>query len=101
MMVSNDGDFAGASWQPFATTLAWHPRSRVPAASPPSIAKFRDAAGNESNAVTDEIVVQPGLESVSGVVKVDKLPKDRKPDGIWMWVVGHPELPIVRTDKHR
>jgi hypothetical protein len=37
---------------------------------------------------------------VSGVVEPDKLPKDKKPDGIWMRVVGHPELPIVRTDKN-
>ena len=101
MMVSNDGDFTAASWQPFSSTLDLDPRSRVPPASPPSIAKFRDAAGNESNAVTDEIVVQSGFESLSGVVKVDKLPQDKKPDGIWMWVVGHPELPIVRTDKLR
>lgn len=97
MMVSNDGDFDAATWQPFADSLAWN---LAPGAGgfATVFVKYRDAAGNESNAVTDEIVVRPGLVSLSGVVVPDKLPKDKKPDGIWMWVVGHPELPIVRTD---
>ena len=46
--------------------------------------KFRDKAGNVSNAVTDEITVQAGLVSLAGVVKPDQAPKDHKPDGIWM-----------------
>ncbi len=98
MMVSNHGNFAGASWQPIATTLPWN---LAPGADgfATVFVKFRDQAGNESNAVTDEILVRPGLISVSGVVDPDRLPKDGKPDGIWMWVVGHPELPIVRTNK--
>jgi Mg-chelatase subunit ChlD len=97
MMVSNNGSFDGATWQPFAKTLPW---TLVPGAHgfATVYVKFRDLAGNESNAVTDEIVVRPGLISVSGVVDPDQLPQDGKPDGIWMWVVGHRELGIVRTD---
>ena len=97
MMVSNDGNFAGSSWQPFAATMPWNLAPGTDGFATVYV-KFRDAAGNESNAVTDEIVVQPGLVSVSGVVEPDKLPKDGKPDGIWMWLVGHPELRVVRTN---
>jgi hypothetical protein len=99
MMVSNNGSFEGAAWQPFAKTLPW---TLAPGADgfATVYVKFRDLAGNESNAVTDEIVVRPGLISVSGVVDPDQLPRDGKPDGIWMWVVGHRELGIVRTDKN-
>jgi Mg-chelatase subunit ChlD len=98
MMVSNDGSFAGAAWQPFAAALPW---TLAPAGDgfATVFVKYRDAAGNESNAVTDEITVQPGLVTLSGVVDPDALPADGRPDGIWMWVVGHPELPIVRTGK--
>ena len=97
MMVADDGSFTGAGWQPLAKSLPWTVSPGADGFATVFV-KFRDAAGNESNAVTDEIVVRAGLESLSGVVDPDRLPADGKPDGIWMWVVGHPELPIVRTD---
>ena len=98
LMVSNRGDFAGATWQPFADSLPWTLAPNGDGFATVFV-KYRDAAGNESNAVTDEITVRSGLVSLAGVVDPDALPADGKPDGIWMWVVGHPELPIVRTDK--
>ncbi len=97
VMVSNAGNFAGATWQPYAATVPWTLAPRGDGFATVYV-RFRDKAGNVSNAVTDEVTVQAGLVSLAGVVKPDQAPKDHKPDGIWMYVVGHPELPLVRTN---
>ncbi|WP_028645533.1 choice-of-anchor X domain-containing protein [Nocardioides sp. URHA0020] len=96
MMVSNDVDFTGAAWQPLAATLPWTLSPRADGFST-VYAKFRDRAGNVSNVVTDEVRVRAGLISLTGVIKPDKAPRDGTPDGVWLRVLGHPELPLVRT----
>lgn len=45
MQISNAADFAGAAWEPYATSRTWSP-----AGSGPVYARFRDNAGNVSAA---------------------------------------------------
>jgi Mg-chelatase subunit ChlD len=97
MMVSNHGNFDGASWQPVARSLAWTLAPRADGFATVFV-KYRDKAGNVSNPVSDEITVRSGLISLTGVVEPDVQPSDQTLDGIWVWVVGHPELPLARTD---
>ena len=60
MRISNYPSFPGAAWEPLASTKAWK------LAEPPGhvarvYIQFRDAAGNESFIVYDEIYYQPSL----------------------------------------
>ncbi|MEZ4675384.1 MAG: hypothetical protein R2932_14200 [Caldilineaceae bacterium] len=54
MLISNDGGFACAAWQPFVASRAWY----VPPAIETTVfAKFRDHAGNVSAAVHDTVTL--------------------------------------------
>ena len=99
MMVSNDGQFSGAVWEPFARTKAWTLAPGIGGFSTVFV-KYQDKAGNESNVVTDEITVSLGLISVSGRVKPDVLPTDGSLAGIQMTLIDHPNQPSVVTNAH-
>ncbi|MGD9374778.1 MAG: VWA domain-containing protein [Anaerolineae bacterium] len=62
MMISNSGDMAGGVWEPYATSKAWTLAESSGLAY--VFAKFRDAAGNESEieAATIYIGQKPGTE---------------------------------------
>lgn len=96
MMVSNRGDFAGATWQLLAKTRNWTLEPGVDGFSTVFV-QYRDKAGNVSNVVTDEIVVRGGLVAVNGRVKPDVPPTDGSLAGIQMTLIDHPEQPSVMT----
>ena len=54
MMISNNPRFTGSEWIPFRTAIAW--TIEGPEGPHKVYAKFRDAAGNESEVVSDEII---------------------------------------------
>ncbi len=54
MMISNDPAFTQGKWIPFRTAIAW--TIKGPEGPHKVYAKFRDEAGNESEAVSDEII---------------------------------------------
>ncbi|MFA5778204.1 MAG: immunoglobulin-like domain-containing protein [Candidatus Paceibacterota bacterium] len=55
MIISNDAGFAGASWETYATSRAWTLTSGDGLKT--VYAKFKDAAGNISAAISDTITV--------------------------------------------
>ena len=56
MMLSNDPDFTGASWIPYQETMEWT-LSGDPGPEPKKVyAKVKDAAGNPSSVVFDDIL---------------------------------------------
>ncbi|MFA5777922.1 MAG: peptidoglycan-binding domain-containing protein [Candidatus Paceibacterota bacterium] len=55
MIISNDAGFAGASWETYATSRAWTLTSGDGVKT--VYAKFKDAAGNISAAISDTITV--------------------------------------------
>lgn len=57
MRLSNEPDFAGATWEPFATSATW----TLATSSGPAVVyvQYRDSAGNESRPISDAIIVQP------------------------------------------
>lgn len=55
MMISNNSTFAGAKWQPYATSLEWTLEGEDGLKN--VVAKFRDQAGNESDVVADNIIL--------------------------------------------
>jgi PA14 domain. len=62
MMLSNDGGFAGASWQPYQSTVNWtlsDPGNRI--ATLVIYSRFRDASGKElcGGNLIDDIVYDP------------------------------------------
>ena len=63
MLISNDSGFAGASWETYATSKSWTLASGDGVKT--VYAKFKDATGNMSSAVSDTITV-----SGSGTVTV-------------------------------
>ncbi len=67
MIVSNDAGFGGASWESYVTSKTW---TLVSGDGVKTVyAKFRDAAGNMSTAVSDTITVS-GSGTVAPVVTV-------------------------------
>lgn len=97
MMIAGDGTFAGASWEPFAPTKAW---TLMPDANGRAavFAKFRSASGVVSNVVLDDVLVVPSLVSFQGKLSPDVAPTDGSLAGVWVWVVGRRDLPLVRTN---
>jgi len=57
MRISNDPSFAGASWEPFVQEKAWTLASASSSPVYRVYAQFKDAAGNESLIVYDDIFV--------------------------------------------
>ncbi|WP_448517927.1 hypothetical protein [Rhodoflexus sp.] len=55
MMISNNSTFAGAKWQPYATNIDWILEGEDGLKN--VVAKFRDQAGNESDVVADNIIL--------------------------------------------
>ena len=96
MMISNRGDFAGATWQLLAKTRNWTLEPGIDGFSTVFV-QYRDKAGNVSNVVTDEIVVRGGLVTVNGKVKPDVPPTDGSLAGIQMTLIDHPDQPSVMT----
>ena len=97
MMVSNDGQFAGAGWELFKRSKAWTLQPGIDGFSTVYV-KYLDKAGNESNVVTDEITVAAGLVNVTGRVKPDVAPTDGSLAGIQVTLVDHPDQPSVVTN---
>jgi len=97
MMVSNDAVFTGVTWATYATSLSWNLVSGNGVKT--VYAKFRDAAGNVSAAVSDTITLSSGTTvapvapatpaSPSGVTLV-KMAGDPKvyvvKDGVKTWI---------------
>ena len=63
MMISNDSDFAGASWEAYATSKPWVLTSGDGAKI--VYAKFRDGSSNLSSVVSDKIVVSTSGTTVA------------------------------------
>lgn len=60
MMISNRADFAGAQWEPYATTKLW--TLEVNAANQATVfVLFKDGAGNVSDVVHETFTVDPSL----------------------------------------
>lgn len=55
MLISNDGSFDGATWEPYAPTAAWMLASDTDLAT--VYVRYRDAAGNESRILASSIRV--------------------------------------------
>ncbi|MCS6967453.1 MAG: hypothetical protein RMJ44_03420 [Cytophagales bacterium] len=55
MMISNNSTFVGAKWQPYATNIEWTLEGEDGLKN--VVAKFRDQAGNESDVVADNIIL--------------------------------------------
>lgn len=71
MMLSNDGGFAGAIWQPYQSTVNWtlsDPGKLIVTLMIHS--RFRDANGNQlcSSSLTDDIVYDPLAPTVSAKI---------------------------------
>ena len=58
MMVSNESDFSGADWQPYAASLAWTLTDGAGAKT--VYVKYMDLAGNETAAIEDTIEYTEG-----------------------------------------
>ena len=56
MMISNNPDFAGATWEPYANQKPW--TLKVENGRAVVYVKFRDAAGNESDVAVDVIYAE-------------------------------------------
>jgi len=78
MRISNSPSMAGAVWEPFAAEKAWT-LADAPSHTRRVYAQFRDAAGNVSYIVSDDIIMETGLYvspvrsgvPVSGTVAVE------------------------------
>lgn len=66
MMVSNASNFAGASWEPFATTKSW--TLTTGDGTKTVYVKFRDSLSNTSTAVTDSVVLDTTAPTGSVVI---------------------------------
>ncbi|MCS7018426.1 MAG: hypothetical protein RMJ87_12310 [Cytophagales bacterium] len=55
MMISNNSTFVGAKWQPYNTSIEWTLEGEDGLKN--VVAKFRDQAGNESDIVADNIIL--------------------------------------------
>jgi hypothetical protein len=60
MMISNRADFAGAQWEPYATTKLWTLEPNA-ANQATVFVLFKDAAGNVSDVVYETFTVDPAL----------------------------------------
>ena len=56
MMTSNDSNFLNAVWETYSTTKSWVLTAGTGLKT--VYVKFRNAAGNESNAFNDDIILQ-------------------------------------------
>jgi hypothetical protein len=55
MRVANDSTFTGATWMPFSPEITWF---LTPGDGPKEVwAEFRDAAGNRTQALSDEVIL--------------------------------------------
>jgi N-acetylneuraminic acid mutarotase len=58
MMISNDGGFAGATWEPFNTNKTWQISQHGVATVPRTVyIRFKDANGNISSTFQDDILL--------------------------------------------
>ncbi|MEM1137274.1 MAG: hypothetical protein AAGI07_15655, partial [Bacteroidota bacterium] len=69
MMISNDPNFANASWESYNTDINWQLSDRDGIKT--VLVKFKDKAGNESEVSSDEIILDRQPPS-SGSLTIDK-----------------------------
>lgn len=89
MMLSNDGGFAGAVWEPFTTTRAWTIAGYGQYVLPRYVyAAFRDAEGNAQAIFFDDIILDPNppvaalsLESGPAAVAQNRMVRKLSADG--------------------
>lgn len=64
MMIGNDSGFTGAAWEPFSNTRAWTLSDSD--GTKTVYAKFKDTAGNETQAVSASIVLDSSTPAPAG-----------------------------------
>ncbi|MBU6335160.1 MAG: hypothetical protein KGS47_12280 [Chloroflexi bacterium] len=78
VMISNNGNFAGAAWRPFTTRLAWQITSFGQTAIPRIVyVKYKNAQGGVSDTFIDDIILDqtaPVVQSLSS--RAAPLPDD-------------------------
>lgn len=96
MLVSNNGTFAGAQWQPFVPDVQWQLAPDPKTGLAEVFVKYRDAAGNESQVYHDEITVVPQgrLGAIHGKVTINGKPGA----GVFVSVPGKPDVVPAFTD---
>ncbi len=101
MLVSNGSDFAGANWQPFQEVISWQ---LAPVAGRATVfARFRDAAGNESETYQDEVLVRGAatVGLIRGTVTLKRGVIGAAAEtsaGVFVGVAGQSDIPPVFTD---
>lgn len=66
MLIGNDAGFTDAAWEPFSGTRAWTLPDGDGAKT--VYARFKDAAGNETQAVSDSILLNTSGPAVGGTI---------------------------------
>jgi hypothetical protein len=64
MLLSNRGDFAGASWEPYQPTKAWTFAPRADGLATVYV-RYKDGAGNESDVAALTVQVDPNLTTTT------------------------------------
>jgi hypothetical protein len=80
MIVSNDGGFAKAEWEPFDTRREWQITSYGEFIVPRTVyVRYMDIDGNISATSSDDIILDPNPPS--GTITITDSPSLQKPDG--------------------
>lgn len=92
MQLSNESSFAGATWEAYATSKVWMlPDSD---GSNTVYARFRDGAGNESLAYSDDITLD--RDAPSGYIQINGLDEYASDNQVTLSIVGNDSVSGVQ-----